>query len=65
MKNRLEKERRDIEFGLLMFAISTILWCGVFSFIIGTMDRKYKSDIEQMKTEISILKTQVNETRKD
>lgn len=43
------KDKKEIEFGLLIFAVTTILWCTAFGYMIGKIDRDYKQEIKILK----------------
>lgn len=46
-------DRKSIEFGLLVFAITTIMWCFSFSYMIGKISRDYEQKIEFLNKELN------------
>jgi ATP/ADP translocase len=40
--------KREVNILLLTFAITTIIWCVVWSYAIGKISRNYESKIEMM-----------------
>jgi len=43
------EDKKTTEYALLVFAITTIMWCTVFAWIIGKIDRDYKQRIELLE----------------
>ena len=40
------KDKKQIEYALLVFALTSIMWCTVFAWMIGKIDRDYKNRID-------------------
>ena len=43
------KDKKSIEHALLVFALSTIMWCTAFALMIGKIDKDYKHRIELLE----------------
>jgi len=43
------KDKKLIEYALLVFALTTIIWFTAFAYIIGKIDKNYKHKIELLK----------------
>jgi hypothetical protein len=43
------KYKKPIEYGLLIFALTTIMWCTAFAWMIGKVDQDYKYKIKLHK----------------
>jgi len=43
------KYKKPIEYGLLIFALTTIMWCTAFAWMIGKIDLDYKNRIELLE----------------
>jgi len=43
------KEKKAIEYALLVFALTTIMWCTMFSWIIGKINKDYNHRIELLE----------------
>lgn len=42
-------DKRQIEYALLVFALTTIMWCTAFAWIIGKLDKNYEQRIEDLE----------------
>lgn len=40
------KTKRELETALLVFAITSIIWCATFAYILGEVSREYEAKIE-------------------
>lgn len=47
---KMHFDKKLIETALLIFALTTILWCSVFGYVISKIDSDYKIKIEKLKT---------------
>jgi hypothetical protein len=43
------EDKKTIEFALLIFALTTIMWCTAFAYMIGKIDKDYKQKIELLE----------------
>jgi hypothetical protein len=43
------KDKKLIETALLVFALTTIMWCTAFAWMIGKIDKDYKHRIELLE----------------
>ena len=50
----MKNKEKEINLGLLIFAITTIMWCVIFSYIIGKIDGNHRLEVENLKSEYSI-----------
>ena len=48
-KLRLMNDKKQIEYALLVFALTTIMWCTAFAWMIGKIDKDYKHRIELLE----------------
>ena len=39
-------DKKQIEYALLVFALTTIMWCTAFAWMLGKIDKDYKQRIE-------------------
>lgn len=42
-------DKKQIEFALLVFVLTTIMWCTAFAWTIGKIDSDYKQRIELLE----------------
>lgn len=42
----MDNDKKQIEYALLVFALTTIMWCIAFAWVIGKIDKDYKQQIE-------------------
>jgi len=43
------KDKKSIENVLLVFGLTTIMWCTAFAWMIGKIDKDYKNRIELLE----------------
>ena len=43
------KDKKQIEYAFLTFALTTIMWCIIFAWIIGKIDKTHNQQIEILK----------------
>ena len=42
------KTKREVEIVLFVFAITSIIWCATFAYILGEVSREHEAKIELM-----------------
>lgn len=43
------KEKKEINFGLLVFALTTLVWVSIMGFMLGEISKEHKEEIRILK----------------